>query len=161
MRNSFVCFCKWKGFNFKIALQDKSAILFGGVLLGAHWITYFYALKLSNEPLECCLCLPTLPKLPFYNRLYLKTKILKSHLILVEIYFLVPDFNVENNHFKAICFRMFSAFCYSFRNIIMKSKVNGYNGSVLMANQLFVIAILLCPLYLILDGTNTTNYLAT
>ena len=130
-------------------------MFFGGLLLGAHWITYFYALKLSNVAIGL-LSLFTFPAITaILEPIILKTKLLKSHialglLILVGIYFLVPEFNIENTYFKAVGFGVLSAFCFSIRNIIMKSKVEHYNGSILMVNQLLIVSIFLCPFFFIL-----------
>ncbi|WP_226789266.1 EamA family transporter, partial [Polaribacter reichenbachii] len=45
-------FCKYKKVDFKIkTTKDKISFLIGGFLMGAHWVTYFYALKLSNVAL--------------------------------------------------------------------------------------------------------------
>ena len=41
-------YCKWKGFGLKIDKKDTGVILLSGLLMGTHWIAYFYALKLSN-----------------------------------------------------------------------------------------------------------------
>ena len=72
-------------------------------------------------------------------------------LVLLGIYFLVPDFDLENDYSKAIALGVLSAFCYALRNIIMKSKVNRYNGSIMMFYQLVIIAIILSPFFLYLD----------
>lgn len=157
-------FCKWKKFNFNIDQKDKKTIYLAGILLGAHWISYFYALKLSNVAIGL-LSLFTFPAITaILEPIMLKTKLLKSHIalglmILVGIYFLVPEFDIRNSYFKAVCFGTFSAFCFSIRNIMMKSKVDQYNGSILMVNQLVIVSILLCPLFFILDSSNILSYL--
>ncbi len=149
-------FCMWKKNNFKIKGKDRNAILWSGVLMAAHWITYFYALKLSNVAIGI-LSLFTYPVITsFLEPLILKTKLEKSHLllgalVLVGIYFLVPDFDLENTYLKAVGFGVLSAFCYALRNILMKSKVAEYQSTVLMFYQLFVITLLMLPFLFILD----------
>lgn len=143
-------FCKWKGLSFSLKKTDQLTIIFGGVLMGLHWVTYFYSLKLSNVAIGM-LSLFTYPVITsLLEPLFLKTKLQKTHIILgilvmVGIYFLVPNFNLENDYTKAIALGVFSALCYSLRNILMKSKVKTYNGSTLMFYQLLIIAICLCP----------------
>ena len=61
------------------------------------------------------------------------------------------QFNLDNDYSKAIALGILSAFCYALRNIIMKSKVNRYNGSIMMFYQLVIIAIILSPFFLFLD----------
>ncbi len=149
-------FCKWKKFDFHVVGEDRKMILLGGILMALHWITYFYSLKLSNVAIGM-LSLFTYPVITaFLEPLLLKTKFQKMHLILgalvlIGIYFLVPDFDLENDYSKAIALGVLSAFCYALRNIIMKSKVNRYNGSIMMFYQLVIIAIILSPFFLFLD----------
>ncbi|MDH5474211.1 MAG: DMT family transporter [Cyclobacteriaceae bacterium] len=156
-------FCKWKNYSFKIEAKDLQTVLFSGILLGLHWVTYFYALKLSNVAIGM-LSLFTYPAITaILEPLILKTKILKFHLllsllVLIGIYFLVPDFDIGNDNLKAVGFGIFSAFSYALRNIMMKSKVGKYNGSILMVYQLLIITVILFPFYFILDSSNMSTY---
>jgi drug/metabolite transporter (DMT)-like permease len=157
-------FCKWKKANLHLQSKDRKTILVSGILLGLHWTTYFYALQLSNVAIGM-LSLFTFPAITaILEPILLKTKILKTHLllsvlVLVGIYFLVPDFNLENSQFKAVGFGVLSAFCYALRNIAMKSKIDRYDGSVLMVYQLLAIAVCWSPSYFLFDGSNTITYL--
>lgn len=157
-------FCKWKKFDFSFRSKDRMTILIGGVLLGVHWITYFYSLKLSNVAIGM-LSLFTFPIITaFLEPLLLKTKFQKMHLalgalVLVGIYFLVPEFSLENSYAKAVGLGIFSAVCFSLRNIIMKSKVEEYNGSVLMLYQLIIVSFMLAPCFFILDTSNIVSQL--
>lgn len=152
-------FCKWKGLSFKVNSADRWTFFFSGLLLGAHWITYFYALKLSNVAIGM-ISLFTYPIITtFLEPLLLKTKFKKVHLLLallvvVGIYFLIPDLDFENDYSKALALGILSAFLYSLRNIITKSKINAYNGSVLMFYQLLVIAFALSPSFLLQDTSS-------
>lgn len=156
-------FCKWKKANFQLQAKDRKAILVSGILLGLHWTTYFYALQLSNVAIGM-LSLFTFPAITaILEPIILKTKILKIHLllcllVLVGIYFLVPDFDLQNSQFKAVGFGLLSAFCYALRNIAMKSKIEAYNGSVLMVYQLLTIAIFGSPFFFMLDNSNVMTY---
>lgn len=157
-------FCTWKKANFQLQTKDRTTILFSGILLGLHWTTYFYALQLSNVAIGM-LSLFTFPAITaILEPIILKTKVLKVHLllsllVLVGIYFLVPDFSLQNNQFKAVGFGVLSAFCYALRNIAMKSKIESYDGSVLMVYQLFIIAVLWSPFFFFLDSSNLITYL--
>ncbi len=157
-------FCRWKKISFHVERRDRKTIFLGGLLLGLHWITYFYALRLSNVAIGM-LSLFTYPAITaILEPIILKTKILKIHLILsvlvlVGIYFLVPDFDLQNDDFKAVGFGVFSAFCYATRNIIMKTKINQYDGSLLMVYQLLVITVVLSPFAYYLDTSKVVEYL--
>ncbi len=151
-------FCKWKKISFKVASKDRVTVLIGGILMGLHWVSYFYALKLSNVAIGM-LSLFTYPVITsFLEPLILKSKFQKMHLVLgalvlLGIYFLVPDFSLSNTYAKAVGVGVFSAFCFALRNLIMKTKVTDYHGSVLMWYQLLVIAIILSPSLFIMDSS--------
>jgi len=150
--------CRWKKFNLKIySKADLAKIVLGGILFGAHWVTYFYALQLSTVAIGM-LSIYTYPVLTsFLEPFILKTKFRMYHfglgvLVLIGIYFLVPDFSFDNRYTQAVGFGVFSALCYSLRNILMKPKIEKYNGFSLMFYQVFIISILLLP-FLFVHGT--------
>ena len=153
-----ILFCKFKKFSFNIQKKDHSTIIISSILMGTHWIAYFISLKLSNVAIGM-LSVFTYPVITaFLEPILLKNKFKKSNLmlglmVLVGIYFLVPEFSLENDYFKAIGFGVFSALCYSIRNIFMKQKASEYEGSILMVYQLIIISILLAPVFFIYDMT--------
>jgi len=143
-------YCKWKGFSFRIDTKDRLHILLTGLLMGLHWIFYFYSLRLSNVAIGM-LSLFTYPVITsFLEPLILKTKLERIHLllgllVLAGIYFLVPDFDTKNNYMIAVFLGILSAIFYAVRNILLKTKVSNYNGSVLMTYQVAIITLLLLP----------------
>ena len=143
-------FCRVSKKNLKLVKNDYKIILISGILMGLHWITYFYALQLSNVAIGM-LSIFTYPVITsFLEPILLKSGFQKMHLLLAGlvmcgIYFLVPEFNFENDYFKAIGFGVFSAFCYALRNVISKQKISNYDSSVLMFYQLLVVFIFLIP----------------
>jgi drug/metabolite transporter (DMT)-like permease len=157
-------FVAWKGFSFKLAPKDTSAIVFSGILMGMHWITYFYALQLSNVAIGM-LSLFTYPVMTsLLEPIFLKTKFSKMHvllglLVLLGIYFLAPEFDTDNNDFLAILIGLFSALCYALRNLLVKTKITTYNGSVVMWYQTLVIAVMLIPAYFLFDTSGFVNEL--
>lgn len=149
-------YCKWNGISFRLRQQDVLPILLSGFLMCIHWLSYFKALQLSNVAVGM-LSLFTYPVITaFLEPFFLKTRFQAVHLVLallvlLGVYFLVPDLSFDNGHTLAIGFGVFSAFCYAVRNLILKVKVERYNGSVLMSYQLFITAVLLLPVYFIYD----------
>lgn len=145
-------FCIFKRYSFKInSKQDALSIGCGGLFLGIHWVTFFYSLQLSNVAIGL-ISIFTYPVITtFLEPILLKTKFQKAHLILalmviIGVYFLVPEFNLENNYTQAVGWGILSAFFYALRNLIMKKQVNQYNGSVLMWYQIAIVALALSPL---------------
>ncbi len=155
-------FCKWKKNSFQIGSKDRATIILSGILMGLHWITYFYALKLSNVAIGM-LSIFTYPVITaLLEPILLKTKFQKIHilltlLVLIGIYFLVPDLDFSNTYTKAVVLGIISAVCYSLRNLIMKTKVSSYNGSVLMWYQLVVVSTILLPFIFFMDSSGITS----
>lgn len=157
-------FIKWKGFSFKLLREDTLAIIASGVLMGMHWITYFYSLQLSNVAIGM-LSLFTYPVMTsLLEPLILRTKFSKVHLllgllVLLGIYFLAPEFDTENDYFLAILIGLGSALCYALRNLLVKTKIKDYNGSVVMWYQTLVIAVMLIPAYFIFETAGFVSQL--
>ena len=132
--------------------------------MGIHWIAYFISLKLSSVAIGM-LSVFTYPIITaFLEPLMLNIKFKKSNLllglmVLTGIYFLVPEFSLKNDEFKAIGFGVFSALCYSIRNIYMKSKSTEYEGSILMVYQLIIVSVLLSPVFFVYDITGLQSSL--
>lgn len=157
-------FCKWRKMSFTIQTKDRKTIFFSGILMGLHWIFYFISLKLSSVAIGM-LSVFTYPIITtFLEPIMLGSKFKNSNLllglmVLLGIYFLAPEISLENDQFKAIGFGVFSAFCYSIRNIYMKSKAAEYEGSILMVYQLIIVTVLLSPIFIFYDTTGLESSL--
>ena len=158
-------YCKFKKYDLKlISKKDIPSIVLGALLLGAHWLTYFHALKLSNVALGM-LSMFTFPVMTaLLEPLFSKSKLNPIHvvlalIVLLGIYILAPEFNFENTHLKGILFGLVSALCYALRNLILKRHVNNYNGTVLMMQQAFIVAIFLFPVMFFMDFSNLNSQL--
>lgn len=142
-----------------LQLHSKSHIapfIISGVFMAAHWITYFYALKLSNVALGM-LSLYTFPVMTaLLEPLFLKVKFNPIHivlglLVLLGIYILSPKFTLESSQVQGILFGLLSALCYSIRILILKQYVAKYNGTMLMFYQVSIITICLVPVLFFMD----------
>lgn len=143
-------YSRYKKMSFRIDNPDRPMVFLSGVLMGLHWITYFYALQMSNVAIGM-LSMFTYPIwTAFLEPFLLKTKFQKIHvllaiLVLCGIYFLIPDFDLENSFTLAIAMGVVSAIVYALRNLLMKPKVAKYNGSLLMTYQTGIVGFLLLP----------------
>jgi len=142
-------YCWHKRIDLKIyGKRDFKAILLSSLLFGAHWITYFYALQLSNVAIGM-LSLFTYPVITaLLEPLFFKTKLNKMHILLgiialIGIYFLAPEFNLETNITKGILFGLISSVFYAIRNLMMKQKIAQYQGSMLMFYQMVIVSLVL------------------
>jgi drug/metabolite transporter (DMT)-like permease len=143
-------FCRWKGISLKVYRKDMPIVLLSGILMALHWIFYFYALKWSNVAIGM-LSLFTYPVITaFLEPILLKTKFQSIHLLLGAlvlggIYLLSPDYGLNGSMTLAVAMGILSALSYALRNILLKSKVNQYSGTMLMVYQTGVIGVLLFP----------------
>jgi len=162
---ALLSFCKYKNINLRVkSRKDAFSIFISGLFLGAHWITYFYALKLSNVavgmlslfayPIITALLEPLLIKVKF-DPMY----ILLGFMVLLGIYILAPEFDLENAHLQGVLFGLCSALFYALRNIMSKKLTNTYNGSGVMLYQIGVLVMVLAPTLFYLDTSGIKTQL--
>jgi len=150
-------FCKYKKIDLIIKSKKEYIPFFiSGVFMAAHWVTYFYALKLSNVALGV-LSLYTFPIITaLLEPVFLKVKfnpiyIVLGVMVLTGIYILVPELDLNNSQLKGVLFGLFSALCYAIRILILKQHVANYNPTMLMFYQTVIITILLFPTLFFMD----------
>ncbi len=155
-------FCRFKKINLKLNPKDTPTFIISALFLGAHWITYFYALKLSNVAIGM-LSLYTFPVITaLLEPLFIKVKfdsmqIVLGFIVLLGIYILAPEFSLESTHVKGILLGLLSAVFYALRILILKQHVIKYNGTMLMFYQILILTIVLSPVLYVMDtsGINT------
>jgi len=153
-------FCKIKKIDLRIKnIEDKKSFILTGFLMGGHWITYFYALRLSNVALGM-LSLFTFPIITvFLEPLFSKQKINPVHIVLAllvfaGVYILVPEFSLDNSQLQGILMGILSALFFAIRNLVIRKDVKNYNGSTLMFYQMITISVLLFPFLFLQDFSN-------
>ncbi|TYP99867.1 threonine/homoserine efflux transporter RhtA [Tenacibaculum adriaticum] len=150
-------YCKYKSINLFIKSSKHYApFIISAFFTAAHWITYFYALKKANVAIGI-LSLYTFPVMvAFLEPLFFKIKfnpihILLGVLVLLGVYLLAPDFNIESSNMQGVLFGLLSALFYSIRILILKQYVIQYNGIMLMFYQTFIITVFLVPVLFFMD----------
>lgn len=153
-------YCKYKKVNLKIySKKDFLTFIISAFFMGGHWISYFYALKLSNVALDM-LSLFTFPIIiALLEPLFVKVKFDPMHivlgaLVLLGLYILSPEFNLENTQLKGVLLGLLSAFCYAIRTLILKQQVSKYDGTALMLYQIVIVTIVLAPVMFLMDTSN-------
>lgn len=153
-------FCLYKKINLKIyGHKDRWTFILAAVFMGAHWITYFYALKLSNVAIGM-LSLFTFPVITaILEPLFSKVKFDPIHIVLglfvlLGVFILAPEFDLENTHLQGVLFGLLSAVCYSIRILILKKHVKEYNGTMLMFYQVALLSIILLPALYYMETSN-------
>ncbi len=150
-------FCIYKKMDLKISSKKDKAIIFTSALfLGAHWVTYFYSIKVSNVSIGM-LSLYTFPAITsILEPLIRKTPFNKTHLflailVLIGLYILVPELNFGNSSAKGVFWGLFSAILFSLRNIMLKDTSRSYDGKTVMIYQLFIVTLVVSPVLYFLD----------
>jgi drug/metabolite transporter (DMT)-like permease len=156
-------FCIYKGINLKIYNgKDRWTFFLGAVFMGAHWITYFYALKLSNVAIGM-LSLFTFPVItallePFFTKVkFDPVHIVLGIIVLIGIYILAPEFNLKSGQLQGVLFGLLSAVCYALRILILKGHIAKYNGTMLMFYQVTILSVILVPVLFYMDVSNITS----
>jgi len=92
----------------------------------------------------------------FLEPLFFKLKfnpinIVLAILVLLGVYILSPEFNIENTTVQGILFGLLSALFYTVRILILKKYIVDYNGIVLMFYQTLIMAVCLSPVLFFMD----------
>ena len=139
--------------------KDGLTFFLGALFLGAHWITYYYALKFSNVAIGM-LSLYTYPVITaLLEPIFIKVKLNPIHvvlglIVLAGIYILAPDFDLNSSYFKGILFGLMSSIFYAIRILMLKQHIVKYDGIMLMFYQVFIISIVLFPVLFFMDTSN-------
>lgn len=149
---ALTAYVRVRGVSLRLKSRRQYAlIVIGGAMMAFHWVTYFYALKLSSVAIGM-LAITTYPAMTtLLEPLLLKKPFEKRHLILaglvvVGVYFLVPQGNDNGNVLLGLGLGLASALVYALRNVLMKTQVEDIDGSVMMVYQSAVTMLLLVPL---------------
>ena len=152
-------FLKAFGHGLKVDFKNDWQFLIGnGILLSAHWILYFYSLKISGVAIGM-LSLFTYPVIttllePWFFRSKLTwLNVVTALMVIVGIVFIVPDFDLSNRVTLGATVGIASALIYSLRNLWNKKYILRYSGSKIMFYQMLVASIFLLPTVFIYDLT--------
>jgi drug/metabolite transporter (DMT)-like permease len=119
-----------------------------GILLAAHWVSYFYAMQVSSVAVGV-IALYTYPVItvflePFFHgeRPHI-VDIMSSIAVLFGIYLIVPDFSLDNSVTIGVISGVFSAFMMALRNIMQRRYFSAYAASHALFYQTFVVVLVL------------------
>lgn len=156
-------FCRIRKIDLKLPKpKDLPTFIIGGLFLGAHWVTYFYALKLSNVAIGV-LSLYTFPVITaILEPYFIKTKFNPIHLVLglmvlLGIYILVPELDFQNTYVQGALLGVLSALLYSIRSLLLKRHIKTYDSTMLMWYQLLVVSIFMAPVLLLMDTSRISD----
>jgi drug/metabolite transporter (DMT)-like permease len=125
-----------------------------GLLLCAHWLTYFKALKVSTAAVAI-LALHTYPVItaiiePFlFSERLRKSDILLAIAVFIGILIMTPRLSLSDATTQGIVLGVISGLFFMTRNLLTRKYVHQYSGSVLMFWQMLITGGVLVPVLFI------------
>ncbi len=132
------------------APKDYGRMLVLGALLGLHWITFFHSMQISSIAVGM-ISLYAFPVMTVFLEPWLKgtrldwRDIVSGLFVLVGIYFLVPEFSVDNTTTQGVLWGIFSALAFALRNVLLGHWFSHQSASRSMSYQVLVVALLITP----------------
>lgn len=130
--------------------SDYFRIIFLGVLLGIHWIAFFYSMQIASIAIGI-ISLYTFPIItvllePFFNHTKIDWRdIVNGLLVVFGIYWLVPHFDIHNAMTQGVFWGVIAALTFALRNLCLRHWFSGRSAPRMMGYQVLVIAVLMTP----------------
>ena len=110
------------------------------ILMGLHWVFYFYALVFSNVALGMLSLFTYTLFTTLLEPIALGTSFKIRHLLFAMIgflglYLLIPSFSFENQQTLGLAFGLISAIAYTFRNLSMKRWIDSVDATVMLTKK--------------------------
>ncbi len=156
MRSIFACmilfsFILLSRGSLKLSSTKDYAIAAGlGILMAVHWVSYFAAMQYAGVSVGM-IALFTFPVItvliePFFEKITLVWQDIVSALIVIlGVYFIVPETSLENDVTLGVLIGIASAFLYALRNILHRKHFSHYSGAKAMGWQTLIVAVVLVP----------------
>ena len=144
------------------ASRGDLAVLLGlGVLLAAHWVTYFHAIRVSTVAVGTISLyaypIVTVLAEPLVDRTRIRlTDALLALVVLLGIVILVDEFSLANTTSRGVLWGLGSAFLFTARNLVVRRFVQRYSGATLMLYQTAASAVVLLPAVAFTGGLGAT-----
>jgi drug/metabolite transporter (DMT)-like permease len=130
--------------------RDYAIALLLGVLLAAHWVTYFHSMQVASIAVGV-IALYTFPVMTvFLEPLFHGGRphwmdVLSAMAVLFGIYLLVPEFRLDDTTTQGVLWGMLSALLFALRNIIQGRYFNTYPAKQALFYQILVTIVVLLP----------------
>ena len=131
--------------------RDFGPLLLLGILLAAHWITFFASIQVSNVAI-CLISFSTAPVLiALLEPLFFPAESLKARNVLVAIVVTVgvavatPTWNLDNSATQGILWGLASGLALAFLSLLNRQLVAHYSPLIITFYQMGIVAMLLLP----------------
>ncbi len=145
----------WRERNIALkAPRDYGRMLILGALLALHWVTFFYSMQVANIAVGM-ISLYAYPVVtvflePWIKRTQLDWRdVVSGVLVLVGIYWLVPEFDVSNNLTEGVIWGVISALTFAVRNLLLSYWFSNQTAARSMSYQVLIVALLMTPVLLL------------
>lgn len=152
-------YMKYKKISFNIANSKKILMLFAGLIIALHWLTFFKAIKVSNVSVTLA-CLSTgafftsILEPIFYNRKIIWYEVLFGLLVVSGLYII---FNVEGDYWLGIVLALTSAILSALFTVINGKFAKEYNASTVSFYELLG-GVLFLSVYMFFDSVFTKEF---
>ena len=136
------------------SIQNYIGVYIMGVLLGLHWITYFFAMQISSVAIGMLAMFSYPVMTVFVEAVYTKQRprlsdMIAAVLVLIGIFIMVCSSILTQNFNNGVLAGAFwgcvSALLFAVRNTSQKHLLSHIGTLPLMAHQVFMVAIMLLP----------------
>jgi len=143
-----------KKINFKVDLKTLMQFAIVGFIIGLHWLTFFYAIKISNVSITLATLATGALFTSILEPLLLKTKIKPYEIILsfLTIIGIVVIFNVEPQYGLGIIFALISAFLSAIFAVINADFITKHDANVISFYELLFAVLLITIIILFQNG---------
>ncbi|MGL1902954.1 MAG: DMT family transporter [Fibrobacterales bacterium] len=138
----------WSVKKLSVPTAQQKWIILTGTLMGFHWWTYFASIQYSTVAIGI-LSLFTYPLItvllePFFFKTPLSSRqIIGACGILAGVFFLVPEFSLENETTFGVLIGILSALFFSLRNMLTKKYLNSTPAITTMGYHIIIASIAL------------------
>lgn len=142
--------------------RDYGRMLVLGILLGAHWVTFFYSMQIANIAVGM-VSLYAYPVVTVFLEPWLKrTKLdwrdlVSGFLVLIGIYCLVPEFDVDNTMTQGVLWGLISALTFAVRNLLLGYWFSDQTAARSMSYQVLIVALLMTPILILSSHQPSTQ----
>ena len=145
--------------SFKKTSKELFRFFIGGILIAVHWITFFYAIKISNVSVT----LATMSTGAFFVTL-IQLAVFRKKIIIYEVIFsllaivgLVIMFNAQTEYMLGIIFALISAFLSASFSILNADLIKFHNATIISFYEL-LFAVIFITLLLFFNGTIDAHF---
>ncbi|UZE95017.1 DMT family transporter [Alkalimarinus alittae] len=122
-----------------------------GLLLGIHWVTFFYSMRISTVALGMTV-LYTYPVITVFLEKLFFNKAIRLYDVVVAIAVLIgvglmatAGDGLEGGNIEGVLFGLLSAFCFAARNVTQQRYMRGYPAYLTIFYQVIVVGVVFLP----------------